>query len=77
MYFVVCFSLGLSCMGLSAPLGLDYFLFRVGEIFNYSLFKNLLTPFLFLFFWDPYNSNVGVFDIVPEVSLGLPWWLRG
>ena len=24
-------------------------------------------PFL-LFFWDPYNSNVGAFDIVPEVS---------
>ena len=21
-----------------------------------------------LFFWDPYNSNVGAFDIVPEVS---------
>ena len=26
-------------------------------------------PFLFLFFfWDPYNSNVGAFDIVPAVS---------
>ena len=40
-----------------------------GEIFNYNLFKIFLTPFLLLlFFWDPYNSNVGVFDIVPEVS---------
>ena len=48
---------------------IDYFLFHVGEIFNYNLFKNFLIPFLFLFFfWDPYNSNVGAFDIVPEVS---------
>ena len=32
----------------------DYFLFYVGEIFNYNLFKNVLTPFLFLFFfWEP------------------------
>ena len=28
-----------------------------------------LRPFLLLFFfWDPYNSNVGVFNVVPEVS---------
>ena len=48
---------------------IDYFLFHVGEIFNYNLLKNFLILFLFLlFFWDPYNSNVGVFDIVPEVS---------
>ena len=32
---------------------IDYFLFHVGEIFNYNLFKNFLIPFLFLFlFWD-------------------------
>ena len=24
-------------------------------------------PFLFLFFWDPYSSNVGAFNVVPEV----------
>ena len=31
-----------------------YFLFHVGEIFNYNLLKNFLIPFLFLFFfWDP------------------------
>ena len=37
---------------------IDYFLFRVGEIFNYNLFKNVLILFLFLFFfWDPYNSK--------------------
>ena len=48
---------------------LGYFLFHVGEILNYNLFKNFLIPFLFLFFfWDPYNWNVGVFDIVPKVS---------
>ena len=35
----------------------------------YNHFKNFFLPFLFLFcFWDPYNSNVGAFDIVPEVS---------
>ena len=35
---------------------IDYFLFHVGEIFNYNLFKNFLIPFLFLFFfWDPYK----------------------
>ena len=48
---------------------IDYSLFHVGEIFNHNLFKNFLIPFLFLFFfWDPYNLNVGAFDIVPEVS---------
>ena len=48
---------------------IDYFLFHVGEIFNYNLFKTFFIPFLFLFlFWYPYSLNVGVFDIVPEVS---------
>ena len=66
---LACFSLSLSCMGLLVPLGLDYFFFHVGEIFNYNLFKLFLIPFLFLFFfWYPYYSNVGAFDIVPEVS---------
>ena len=47
----------------------DYFLFHVGEIFNYNCFKNFLIPFLFLFFfWDSYNLNVGLFDIVSGVS---------
>ena len=46
-----------------------YFLFHVGEIFDYNFFKNFLIPFLFLcFFWDPYNLNVGVIDIFPVVS---------
>ena len=48
---------------------IDYFLFHVGEFFNYSLFKIFLIPFLVLFFfWDPYSSNICEFDIVPEVS---------
>ena len=56
-------------MGLSALPELDYFLSHIREVFNYSLFKYFLSPFLFLFFfWDPYNSNVGSFNIVPEVS---------
>ena len=47
---------------------IGYFLFHVGEIFNYNLLQTFLIPFLFLFFWDLYNSNVGAFDMVPEVS---------
>ena len=47
---------------------IDYFLFHIGKIFNYNLFKNFLMPFLFLFVWDPYNSKVGAFDIVPVIS---------
>ena len=48
---------------------IDYSLFHVGGIFKYNLFKSFLIPFLFLFFfWDPYNSNVGGFDIISEVS---------
>ena len=70
LYWTLCASWTcVACMGLFVPLGLDYFLFHVGEIFNYNLFKIFFLPFLFLFFfWDPYNSKVGVFDIVPEVS---------
>ena len=45
----MCFSLGLSCMGLSVLPGLDYFLSHVREVFNYNLFKYFLRPFLFLF----------------------------
>ena len=47
---------------------IDYFLYHVGEIFNYNLFKNFLILFLFLFFWYPCNLNIGAFDMVPEVS---------
>ena len=51
----MCPSLGLSCMGLFVPFGpkIDYFLFHVGKIFNYNLFKNFLIPFLFPFLLGP------------------------
>ena len=51
-------------------LNLDgYFLPHLREVFNYYFFKYFLMPFLFVFFfWDTYNSNVGVFNIDPEVS---------
>ena len=32
---------------------IDYFLFHVGEIVNYNLFKNFLIPFLFLLLLGP------------------------
>ena len=48
---------------------IDYFLSHVREVLQYNLFKYFLSLFLFLFlFWDPYNSNVGAFNVVPEVS---------
>ena len=55
-------------MGISAVPGLDYLLSHMREVFNYNLFKYFLSSFLFLFFWDTYNSNVGAFNVVPEVS---------
>ena len=43
--------------------------FLVGEIYNYTLFKNILIHFLsLLFFWEVYNSNVGTFAIVIEAT---------
>ena len=39
----------------------------VREVFNYYLLEYFLMAFLFVFFWDSYESNVGAFDIVPEV----------
>ena len=47
----------------------DYFPPLSRDVFNYYLLKNFLMAFLFVFFfWDSYDSNVGVFDIVSEVS---------
>ena len=46
-----------------------YFLPHVRDVFNYYLLKYFLISFLFVvFFWDTYDSNVEVFNIVPEVS---------
>ena len=37
--------------------------------FSYFIFKYVLGPFISLFsFWDPFNVNVSMFDIVPTVS---------
>ena len=44
-----------------------YFLPHFREVFNYYLLKYFLIPFLSVFFWDSYDLNVAVFDIVPEV----------
>ena len=47
----------------------DYFLPHFREVLNYFLLKYFLMAFLFIFFfWDSYDSNVGAFNIVPEVS---------
>ena len=56
LIFVVClgmFLFGFTLYGtLCAFLDLiDDFLFDIGEIFNYNLFKIFLIPFLFLFFF--------------------------
>ena len=46
----------------------DNFLPHFREVFNYYLFKYFLMVFLFVFFfWDSYDSNVGEFNIVPEI----------
>ena len=45
-----------------------YFLHPFREVFSYYLLKYFLMAFLFAFFWDSYDSNVGAFNIVPEVS---------
>ena len=68
LVWLICFSLGLSCVGLSALPELVW-LFPVPccKILDYNCFKYFLWPFLF-FFWDPYNSNVGAFNVIAEVS---------
>ena len=63
------FTLSLSCLELSGFSGLGgYFLPPFREVFNYYLLKYFILAFLFVFFWDSYDSNVGVFNIVPEIS---------
>ena len=46
----------------------DYFLPHFREVFNYYRLRYFLMVFLFVFFWDSYDSNVGAFNIVLEVS---------
>ena len=40
----------------------------LGKFSTPNLFKYFPRPFLFFFFWDPYYSNVGAFNVVPKVS---------
>ena len=59
----------LSYRGLFVFLDLvDYFLFHVGEIFSYYVFKYFLRSFLSSPSGTPYDVNVGAFKVVPEVS---------
>ena len=53
----------LGCLNLSG-----YFLPHFREVFNYYLLNYFLMAFLFVFFWDSYDSHVGAFNIVSEVS---------
>ena len=64
------FHLGFILFGTLGFLDLDgYFLPHFREVFKYYLLKYFLMDFLFVFFfWDSCDSNIGAFDIVPEVS---------
>ena len=45
------------------------FLSQVGAFFSYHFFKEVLCLFFSLFsFWDLYDVNVSMLDVVPEVS---------
>ena len=63
------FHLGCILFGTLSFLDLGgYFLPHFKEVFNYYLLKYFLMAFLFVFFWDSYDLNVGAFNIVPGVS---------
>jgi len=45
----------------------DFFLFHFRDVFDCDLFKYILSLFLFfVFIWDPYDLNVGEFNVVLE-----------
>ena len=52
----------------------DYLLFQIRAVFDYSLFKCILNPFLFFLFWEPYNSKL-VHLMLPQRSLRLSLFL--
>ena len=68
---LTCFSLSLSCVGLCTSWTYLTIFFSMFGKFLTMIFKNFLILFLFLFFWDPYNSNVGAFNM-SQRSLRLP-----
>ena len=72
---VITMCLGVFFLGLILPGTLcfqdlvDYFLSHVKEVFSYYLLKYFLRNFLsFSFFWNPYNTHVGAFNVVPKIS---------
>ena len=64
------FHLGFILFGILGFLDLGgYFLPHFRDVFNSYLFRYFLMVFLFVFFfWDSYDSNVGTFNFVIEVS---------
>ena len=65
---LVCFSLGLSCMGLFVTLGIWLtnsfsMLVKFSKVISSKIFS-----YHFLFFCEPYILKVGASDIVPEIS---------
>jgi len=48
---------------------IDYFLSHVGKFSTIISSKYSSMPFFFpLLLWDPYNSNISAFTIVPVIS---------
>ena len=66
----LCLSLGLFFVIYCASwTWLAIFFSMMGKFSIINLFKNCLMQFRFLFFsWEPWNSNFGAFDMVPDVS---------
>ena len=47
----------------------DHFFFYIKKVFGYFLFKCFLRSFLsILSFLDPYNVNIGAFNVAPDIS---------
>ena len=72
LVWFVCVSAFLLClyyMGVSVLPELYWlFLSHFRKVFDCDLFEYFFRPFLFLLFWDPSDSNVGVLNVVLEVS---------
>ena len=67
---LACFSLDLSCMGLCPSCTWVTISFPLLRKFSTIISSNIfLVPLFFSSsFWDPYNLNVGTFNVVPEFS---------
>ena len=61
----LCISLSLSCMGISVLPQQLPILGKFSAIVSSSIFSG---PFSLFFFRDPYDVNVGMITVVPEVS---------